>query len=190
MGEIERVEAIEPRRVPPPRATALDRAIGILRWMARRILRLAALALAGGVLVWWAVYLSVPEADRLIVLALLGILLLAPPLILGLLGFAVGGLAGLPGRLREAPGVTRERIVEARRRLAEVGVARRRGLFSGLGALARLGWTLRSSREVLDVAGPAAVFLTPGMMIATVVSLVAALAEVLAGLVALVWLVV
>lgn len=188
MSEIQPVEPIEPRRVPPPSVTALDRATGILRWMARRILRLAALALACGALVWWAVYVSVPEADRLVVLTLLSILLLAPPLILGLFGFAVRGLAGLPGRLREGPGDARGRIIEARRRLAEVGVARRRGLISGLGALARLGWTLRSSREVLEVAGPAAVFLTPGMLVATVVSLIAALAEVLAGVIALLWL--
>jgi hypothetical protein len=185
VSAIEPVEPIEPRRLPPPRAAALDRATRFLRWLSGRILRLAVLALAGGILVWWAVYVRVPEDDRLVLLIVIGILLLVPPLILGLFGFAVRGLAGLPGRLREAPGQARDRIQEARRRLAEVAGARRRGLISGLGALARLGWSLRSSREVLEVAGPAAVFLTPGMLAATVVALIAALIEVLAGAIAL-----
>lgn len=182
------VEPIQPRRVPPPRVTALDQSARFLRWLAGRILRVAVLALAGGALVWWAVFVNVPEADRIVLLIVVGILLLAPPLILGLLGLAVRGLATLPDRLREAPGQARERIVEARRRLAEVAGTRRRGLISGLGALARLGWSLRSSREVLEVAGPAAVFLTPGMLAATVVAVVAALAEILAGGLALLWL--
>ena len=188
MSELEPIEPIEPRRVPPRSVTALDRATGFLLWLSGRILRLAVLALTGGAVVWWAVLVSVPEADRVVLLTVIGILLVVPPLILGLFGLAVRGLAGLPGRLREAPGQARERIAEARRRLAEMGVVRRRGLISGLGALARLGWSLRSSREVLEVAGPAAVFLTPGMLAATVVALIAALAEVVAGVVALVWL--
>lgn len=188
MGAIEPIEPIRPRRVPPPRVTALDRASGFLRRLAGRILRLAVLALAAGALVWWAVFVELPSDERAVVPVVLGILLAIPPLILGLFGLALRGLAGLPGRLRETPGQARERIVEARRRLAEVAEARRRGLVSGLGALVRLGWSLRSSREVLEVAGPAAVFLTPGMLAASVAAFIAALAEVLAGAIALVWL--
>ena len=180
------IEPVHPRPARPPRVTALDRATGFLRWLSARLLRLAVLALIGGALVWWAVWLSVPPSDRVVVLAIVGIALIAPPLILGLFGFALRGLASLPTRLREAPGQTRERIGEARRRLAELAEARRRGFLSGLGALARLGWTLRSSREVLEVAGPAAVFLTPGMLWASVGALIAALAEVVAGAIALV----
>jgi hypothetical protein len=188
VGAIEPIEPIRPRRVPPPQVTALDRATGFLRWLAGRILRLAVLALAAGALAWWAVFVELPSDERAVVPVVLGILLAIPPLILGLFGLALRGLAGLPGRLRQAPGQARERIVEARRRLAEVAEARRRGLVSGLGALVRLGWTLRSSREVLEVAGPAAVFLTPGMLAASVAAFIAALVEVLAGVIALVWL--
>jgi hypothetical protein len=188
VGAPEPIEPIRPGRVPPPRATAIDRAVGFLRWLAGRILRLAVLALVAGALVWWAVWQAVPPSDRLLVLTLVGIALVAPPVILGVLGLAVGALAGLPSRLREAPGQAKERIVEARSRLAQVAEARRRGLLSGLGALVRLGWTLRSSREVLEVVGPAAVFLTPAMLGAFVAAFIAALAEVLAGVIALVWL--
>jgi hypothetical protein len=162
--------------------------MAFIRWLSGLILRLAGLALAAGALVWWSVYGGVPKEDRIVLLIVLGIALLAPPVFLGLLGLALRTLAALPGRLREARGQARGRIAEARRRLADVAEARRRGLLSGLGALIRLGWTLRSSREVLEVAGPAAVFLTPWMLAATVVAVIAALAEVLAGVIALLWL--
>lgn len=186
MGAIEPTEPIQPRRVSPPRA--LDRAAVFLGWLAGRILRLAVLALAGGALVWWAVWKAVPPTDRLLVLTIAGIALIAPPVILGAFGLALRALAALPERLREAPGQARGMIGEARRRLAEVAEARRRGLLSGLGALVRLGWSLRSSREVLEVAGPAAVFLTPGMFAASVAAFILALAEILAGAIALGWL--
>ena len=186
MSAIEPIEPIQPRRGPPPRA--LDRATRFLRWLAGRILRLAVLGLAGGVLVWWAVWQAVPPTDRLLVLTIAGIALIAPAVILGAFGLALRALAALPERLREAPGQARGMIVEARRRLAEVAEARRRGVFSGLRALVRLGWSLRSSREVLEVAGPAAIFLTPAMLAASVAAFLAALAEVLAGVIALVWL--
>ena len=180
------IEPIHPYPAPPPRVTGLERATGFLRWLAGRLLRLAVLALAGGALVWWAAWGAVPPSDRSLVLTIVGLALVAPPLILGVFGLAVLALANLPARLREAPGQARERIAEARRRLAQVAEARRRGLVSGLGALIRLGWTLRSSREVLEMAGPAAVFLTPGMLAATVAAFIAALVEVLAGVIALV----
>jgi hypothetical protein len=186
VSALEPIEPVQPGRVPPPRVTALDRATRFLRWLAARILRLAVLALVAGALVWWAVFVELPSDERVVVPSLVGILLALPPLILGLFGFALRGLSALPGRLREAPGQARDRIVEARRRLAEVAEARRRGLVSGLGALIRLGWSLRSSREVLEIAGPAAMFLTPGMLAATVAALIAALVEVLAGVIALV----
>lgn len=188
MGKEHEVAAIQPIPPRPSRPTALDRATGFLRWLGGRLFRLAVLALAGGALVWWAVWKSVPSSDRVVVLTIVGLALVAPPLILGLFGLAVRVLSGLPARLREAPGQGRERIAEARRRLAEVAEARRRGLLSGFGALVRLGWSLRSSREVLEVAGPAAVFLTPGMLAATVAAFILALAEVLAGAIALGWL--
>ena len=162
--------------------------MAFIRWLSGLILRLAGLALATGALVWWSVYVDVPQEDRIVLLIVLGIALLAPPVILGLVGLALRTLAALPGRLRDARGQARGRIAEARQRLADVAEARRRGLLSGLGALIRLGWTLRSSREVLEVAGPAAVFLTPWMLAATVVAVIAALAEVLAGVIALLWL--
>ena len=186
MGALEPVEPIQPRRVPPTRVTAVDQATAFLRWLSGRLVRLAVLALLGGALVWWAVWQAIPANDRVVILTIAGIALVAPPLLLGLFGFALRGLAALPGRLREAPGQAKDRIAEARRRLAEVAQARRRGLLSGLGALIRLGWSLRSSREVLEMAGPAAIFLTPGMLAASVAAFIAALVEVLAGVIALV----
>jgi hypothetical protein len=188
VSELEPIEPIQARRVVPSGVTALDRATGFLRWLAGRILRLAVLGLAGGALVWWALSRAVPQADRLVLLTAIGILLVVPPTILGLLGLALRTLAALPARLREAPGEARGRIHEARRRLAEVADARRRGMFSGFRALLRLGWSLRSSREVLEIAGPAALFLTPWMLAAAVVAVIAAVAEILAGGFALLWL--
>jgi hypothetical protein len=167
----------------------MGRATGFVRWLAGIVLRLAIAALIAGVLVWWAVLRAVGESDARTGLALLlGFLLLAPPFILGLFVLALRSLSGLPARLREAGGQVGGRVDELRRRLADVARARQRGVFSGIAAFFRLGWSLRSSRELLEIAGPAAFLLSPALLAAMAAAMLGSAAEILAGGIALIWL--
>lgn len=175
-----------PEEGPAKPGGGLARAVGALRRVARATLWLAAAALAGGVAVWWALREGLGgDEGRGVILTVAGLLLLAPPAILGLFAVALRALADMPRRLREAPGELGERAAHVRRRAAELAEARRRGPFAGLRAVARLWWAAASSREVLEVLSPAAVLLTPGLLAATAVAAVAAVIEVLLGLGAL-----
>jgi hypothetical protein len=167
----------------------LDRAVAVLRSMARATLRLAAAALIGGLAVWWAVFqASDPGEDRTVLLVVLAIILAAPPTVLFLFAVALRTLIALPRRLREAPGAVGDRLGEIRRRMAELSEASRQGTLRALRSLFRLGWSIASSREVLEVS-PAVVLLTPGMLVATVFAAAGAVIEVVAGTIALLWLI-
>ncbi len=166
----------------------LDRAIRVLRGLARATGRLAAVALVAGLAVWWAVFQAAdPGEDRTVILVVLAILLLAPPIVLSLFALALRTLIGIPHRLREAPGATRDRLGEIRRRMAELSEASRQGTVRAFRSLFRLGWSIASSREVLEVS-PAVVLLTPGMLVATVFAAAGAVVEILMGALALLWL--
>ncbi len=166
----------------------LDRAIGVLRGLARATLRLAAVALVAGLAVWWAVFQGGdPGEDRTVILVVLAVLLLAPPVVLLLFAVALRTLIGLPDRLREAPGAIGDRLGEIRRRMAELSEASRQGTVRAVRSLFRLGWSIASSREVLEVS-PAVVLLTPGMLVATLLAAAGAVLEILLGALALVWL--
>ena len=145
-------------------------------------------ALIFGTIVWWAIWRGLdPDGDRGSLLTVAAILLLVPPLVLTLFVVALRALIALPRRLREASGALRDRAAEIRRRAADLG-ARQRGALRSLWSLFRLLWTVSSSRELLQVAGPAAALLTPWMVLAALVAAVAAVVEVLLGAGALLWL--
>ena len=79
------------------------------------------------------------------------------------------GLPGNPGFL--SPGVPAFAVRDRRGR-----------------ALFRLVRSVAGSRDALEVLTPAAVLATPGMLLASIVAAVAAVAEVIAGAIALLWL--
>jgi hypothetical protein len=175
--------------LPPRPPTMLDRAMAVLRGMARATLRLAAAAAIGGMAVWWAVFQGGdPREDRTVILVVVAILLAAPPAILVLFAVALRTLVALPGRLREAPGAVGDRLGEIRTRMTQLTEASRQGVLRTLRSLFRLGWSIASSREVLELS-PAVVLLTPGMLVATVFAAAGALVEIVAGAIALMWLV-
>ena len=163
---------------------ALDRAFAFVRPVGRAAERLAAAALVGGAIVWWAV----SRGDRdAVVLALLGVALALPPIALAAFGLGIRALVSLPRRLRDAPSGLRERAEQIRRRAGDV-TRGGRGPLQRVGAAARLAWAVASSREVLEVLGPATVLITPSTVVVAAIGAVAAAFEVLAGAVALIWL--
>jgi hypothetical protein len=166
----------------------LDRAVSFLRRLARAVIRLGAAALVGGLAIWWAVFQGTdPGENRTGILVLLAILLAGPPLILFLFVVALRTLIGLPERIRETPGAVGDRLAEIRQRMARLSEARKEGALPALRSLFRLGWSIATSREVLELS-PALVLLTPGMLVATVFAAAAALLEILVGAVAVLWL--
>jgi hypothetical protein len=166
---------------------AVDRAIPFLRSVARATVRLAGIALAAGAVVWWAMFTSIPSDDPRAPLLVVGaILLLLPPAGLILFALATRTLIGLPDRIRRLPDAVRYRIGEVVRHSGALGSLRRSGnAFGRLRALFRLGWTVATSREVLEVLGPATILLRPWMLPLGVLAAIAAVVELLLGLVAL-----
>jgi hypothetical protein len=173
-----------PGRSPP--AEPLDRARSVLAWLARGAGRLALASLLAGALIWWAVVRDMDGwgAGTFIIAAVL----LAPPVILLLFVIALRTLMSLTDRIRQAPAAVRDRLGEVRARLRDVADAARRGTVARLRSLLRLLWTILSSRELVEVVGPTAVLLTPGMLPAAVFAAIGALVEIVAGIVALIWL--
>lgn len=179
------VRVVQPAEPWP--IAAIDRASRFLRGVARSVLRLAAVALLGGLAVWWALFRGVdPGEGRTTVLVVAALLLLAPPVILGLFVVAVRALADVPRRVREAPASFRQKAEEIRRRTGEIATAR--GASRSMGSLFRLWRAAASWRELLEVVSPALVLLTPAMLVASVVAALVALLEIVAGVIAAIWL--
>jgi hypothetical protein len=142
--------------------------------------------------VWWALFTAIPpvESRRPPLLAVAAILVLLPPAGLVLFALATRVLIGLPDRLRRLPDAVRDRIGQIVRHSGALGSLRRSGnSFGRLRALFRLGWTVATSREVLEVLGPATMLLRPWMLPVGVLAALAAVVEIVLGLVALLWLV-
>jgi hypothetical protein len=166
---------------------AIDRAWRFLRAVARSVLRLAGVALLGGLAVWWALFRGLdPGQGRTAGLVVAALLLLAPPVILGLFVVALRALADVPRRVQEAPASFRQKADEMRRRVGEVSAAG--GTSRSLGSLYRLWRAGASWRELLEVVSPGLFLLTPAMLVASVVAALAALLEILAGAIAAIWL--
>lgn len=179
-----RVQAV-PRDAEPWPVVAIDRASAFLQGVARSVFRLAGVALLGALAVWWALWRGLDPGDgRTSGLVIGGILLLAPPVILALFAVAVRALADVPRRVRGAPAAFRERAEEIRRRVGDLRTGRSRPLGS-LFAIWRAG---ASWRELLEVVSPALVLLTPWMLVAAVLAAPIAVLEVVAGVIAAIWL--
>jgi hypothetical protein len=174
---------------PAPVVGALARASGALRGLAAGAIRLAVVAALAGALGWWALFRGLDPGDlRTGILIVAGVLLAFPPVALGLFAFAARTLAALPDRIRGSSAALRERAGEISRRASALAEARRRGGPRSVPALARLWWSVSSAREVLQVAGPGVVLLTPAMLVAAIIAAPAALLEILLGVAGLIWL--
>jgi hypothetical protein len=147
---------------------------------------LALASLVAGAVIWWAIARG-GDIWGLGTLVLAAILLV-PPVILLLFVLAIRTLMSVPDRIRQAPAAVRDRLGQVRARLREVADAGGAGIIARLRSLLRLFWAIVSSRELVEVVGPTAVLLTPGMIPATVIAAIAALLEIVAGIVALIWL--
>ncbi len=176
--------ADEPRSAATPRA-AEQRASRVISRLMRVAMRLALVALVAGAVAWVALQRSLSGSDdSLVVLTLCGLLFVAPPAILLLFAFALAALRSLPQRIREAPATARQRATEIRRHAADAG--ERRGLLGGIRSIVRLWRSVASVRELADGLGPAALLVTPWMLLATAFAVAGALIEIFLGVVALV----
>jgi hypothetical protein len=185
------VSDVEPprSRVPDAPAGALAVASGVVRGLARTAVRLAIVAAAAGAVAWWALARGIDPGElRTGVLVAAALVLAFPPVALVLFAIAARTLAELPGRIREAPGALKERAGEISRRATALTEARRRGGLRSVPALARLWWSVSSVRDVLQVAGPGVVLLTPAVLAAAVAAVPGAILEILLGLAGLLWL--
>lgn len=168
---------------------AVERAARLIRGLARRALRLGAVAAVAGAVAWWALYRGIAQGDaRTAVLFVATFLLAFPPVALVLFAVAARTLVALPARLRQAPAAIRERAGEISRRGTELTEARRGGLLRAVPALARLWWSVSTAREALQVVSPAAVLITPATLVAAVVAVPAAVLEILLGIAGAAWL--
>ncbi len=172
----------EPNGAAPPLAE--QRAIIFLAKLGRLAVRLAVVALAAGIVVWLVLARSVDAGDRAVMLTLAGLLLAAPPAILLLFSYALAALRSLPQRIREAPTAVRQRATEIQRRAGDVGA--RKGFIGGIGSIVRLWRSVASARELVQILGPAALLVTPWMLLATALAVAGALLQIVIGAIGLV----
>jgi hypothetical protein len=168
---------------------ALQRAVPFLERLARAARSLALLALAGGAVIWWAVFTHVEGEGRAVSLVLWALALLAPPAVLLAVRFALRLLIGLPDRLRQLPERARDHATELGRLAGEARRVRERGRIRTAVSLVRLWRQASASRDLLDVIGPAAFLFAPWTLVSGIVATLAAGVEVAAGVVVLLWLV-
>jgi hypothetical protein len=188
-----RPEPPDPRQGPvrpvPPQArvtSALTAVVPLVRKAAGALWRLALAAAAGGAVLWWLLADRVISADgRAVGLVVWAVVLLAAPVILLVVGLALRALAGMPEQLATLPARAQERAGEIGRLAEEVRRERRRGWVRSGVAVFRLWRGAASSRELLELAGPVAFLFNPGTWLAAMLAILVALAELLAGVVAL-----
>ncbi len=177
---------VRPIPAQAPVAVALAAVVPLVRKVAGALWRLAAAAAVGGALLWWLLADRVISADgRAVGLAIWAAALLAAPALLFVMGLALRVLAGMPERLAALPARAQDRASEIGRLAEEVRRERRRGWLRSSVAIFRLWRTAAGSREVLDLAGPVAFLFNPATWLAAVLATAVAVAEVLAGVVAL-----
>ena len=157
----------------------------LLSKVGRLTIRLAVAAFAAGAVAWIALFRSLDSReDPGVLLPVAAVLLAVPPAILMLFAFALRALRSLPQRIREAPATVRQRATEIRRHAGDVGT--RSGLFAGIGSIVRLWRSVASARELAEGLGPAALLLTPWMLLATGLAVGGALLEILLGVIGLI----
>jgi hypothetical protein len=180
------------RTGPPPvrrLGEAVRGAVPAVRRVARETTRLALLAAAGGAVVWELVASRLAGPERLGRLVLAAALLAIPPGILLLVGFALRQLASIPYRLAALPDQARSHADEIGKLAQEARRVRQRGWLRSALSVLRLWRTTAESRELLQGAAPVAFLFSPWTWVAAPLSAAAAVLEIVAGAVALVWLV-
>jgi hypothetical protein len=153
--------------------------------VARTLLRLALASAVGGAVLWWLL------ADRVLAdeggeagLVVWAVVLLAAPAVLAAVGMALRAMADMPDRAAALPARAQERAAELARLAQQVRRERRRGWFRSGMTMVRLWRTAAGSRELLHLAGPAAFLFSPLTWLAAALGAVVAVAQVVAGLIA------
>lgn len=169
---------------PAARRPSVDRLARAVRRVSRLILWLAGSALAGGAAIWWAIVDRLgPAEGRTASLVAWAVVLLAPPAILVVLHLAVEHLIALPARLRALPVRARQHTGQVARLATEAG-SRDRGLIRTTLSVIKLWRAAASARDLLQVTAPVTFLLSPAMIAASMLALVAAAAEIAVGAVA------
>jgi len=169
---------------------ALRRLVPFVQWLARAARTLALVGLAGGVAIWWALEERVITYEhRTASLATWAVGLALPPLILFVAGLALRQLALLPDHLSRLPQRAQEHLEELRRLGGEARRVRERGRVRSMVSVIRLGRQAAATSELMDLAAPIAFLFSPWGLTAVVISVGAAIAEVVVGAIMLLWLV-
>ncbi len=161
-------------------ARLLEQAVPVLARVRRAAFRLAAVGVAATLVIAWAVF----SETEILVAVVLGLLVLAPAVILVMFGLAVSEVIGLPDRVRGLPAASIEHVAELEKLLREAEDTRRsRGpRLRALWRLVRLG---RSTREVFAVYAPLVALLSWPFLLATAAAAFAVVIEALVALVLL-----
>jgi hypothetical protein len=177
------------RRRSAVRAAAeqLRRVVPFVERVVRRMRLLAVVTLAGGAAIWWWLAdRGSREQTRTLNLAIWAVVLVAAPAILFVLSLALHQLTRLPDRLRELPDRAGAHGAELRRLAEETRRVRERGRARTTWSVIRLWRRAAASRELLDLAAPAAFLFSPMTLTAAIFALAAAVVEIVVGAVVLV----
>jgi hypothetical protein len=177
-----------PSRAAVRASQAIDRIAGFLRRASAWVTVLAVAALVGAAVVCLAVWREVgPGDDRLGTVLVVGGVAAIPPFLLGRFAWALRALVELPGRLRSSPEVARSSLDDLGLRARAVADAGERGPVRRVLATLRLVRSAASSRDLLRTIVPGAVLLSPAALMATAFAALAAVVEVVIGLLAVLW---
>jgi hypothetical protein len=167
-------------------ARLLERAVPALARVRRAAYRLAAVGVAAAAVVTWALFRGgFPEAAETLVRVVLCLLVLAPPVVLVLLGLALSEVIGLPDRVRGLPAASREHLAELEQLLREAEDTRRSRSrrLRAVWRLVRLG---RSTRDVIAVYAPLAALLSWPFLLGSVAAAFCVVVEAVVALAVLV----
>jgi hypothetical protein len=187
------VPSDQPESTPPAERSlvrsaveALDRAVPVVRRVARGIAVLALGALVGGGLLLLA--LATKTETESTGLAIVAVILAIPPVILLLDVMALRQLAHLPDHLATLPDRARAHASEMSRLAIHAGRARQRGWFRSAIAVFRLWRGAGQAKGLIHEAVPVAFLISPATLLMGFLAMAAALVELLLGIVSAIWL--
>jgi hypothetical protein len=168
-------------------ADALQRIVPFFEWLARGARTVALLALAGGAAIWWALFTRLDDPGRVSSLVIWAVVLVAPPSVLLAVHVAIRLLITLPERIRNLPDRARREAGELGRLASEARRVRQRSRLRGAVSVIRLWRRAAASRDLIDLAAPAAFLFAPWTLVAVVTATAAAAVEATAGALVLLW---
>jgi hypothetical protein len=112
-----------------------------------------------------------------------------PPAVLLTVALPLRLLAGLPDRLAEVPDRARQHASSLGQLASEARQVRGRGWMRAGWSVIRLWRTAAASRDLIEIAAPVAFLFSPLTLLLAILAGVLAMVEILAGGVALLWLV-